>query len=413
MAAATQMHFGKVLYRDIWYDKPPLAPVLYYLLGPRADWTLRFAGALYCLLASFVAYLFACDLWTRREGLWAAGLMAFFLTFDIPASVLPVGPDLLMLAPHLAAVWLAWRGRAFWSGVLAGIAFLCNVKGLFVLAACAVFCFPAVAWLAAGFAVPCAVAAAFLPLDGYIAQVWIWSSLYAGSTFLVNPVWNGIVRTLNWLGFHAGLVAAAIHRVEWKFAAWLAISFVAVVMGLRFFPRYYLQVLPVLVILASRMNRRSFAVLLLIPLIRFGPRYVEVAMHQPWSDAAMDRDSREAADALRRFSKPGDTLFIWGYRPELWVYTGLRDATLFLDSQPLTGVPADRHLTQSEPVTTEGPRAAREELAHSQPQFVIDGLSAFNPKLAIGQYPELRDWFAQYNLIARTGSTLIYRRSVR
>ena len=125
----------------------------------------------------------------------------------------------------------------------------------------------------------------------------------------------------------------------------------------------------------------------------------------------MDRDSRDAASQLRRFSAPGDTLFIWGYRPELWVYTGLRDATRFLDSQPLTGVPADRHLTQSNPVTSEAPRSARQELARSEPTFVIDGLSSFNPKLAIGQYPELREWFARYTLIARTASTSIYRRS--
>ncbi|MCU1258046.1 MAG: hypothetical protein JWO80_931 [Bryobacterales bacterium] len=412
MAAASQMHFGKTLYRDIWYDKPPLAPIFYYLIGPRADWTLRLAGALYCLLACFISYLFARDLWTRREGLWAAGLMAFFLTFDIPASVVPIGPDLLMLVPHLAAVWLAWRGRALWSGVLAGIAFLCNVKGLFVLAACAVFCFPALALLSAGFAIPCVIAAAWLPWNDYVAQVWIWGSLYAGSTFLVNPVWNGLVRTLNWLGFHAALVAGAIHRVPWKFVAWLGISFAAVVLGWRFFPRYYLQLLPPMVIVASRMKRRTFALLLLIPLIRFGPRYVQIAMDKPWSDVAMDRDSREAATLLRRFSKPDDTLFIWGYRPELWVYTGLRDATRFLDSQPLTGVPADRHLTQSEPVTIDGPRAAREELARSRPSFVLDGLSAYNPKLAIGRYPELRDWFAQYKLVARTGSTLIYQRTL-
>jgi hypothetical protein len=165
------------------------------------------------------------------------------------------------------------------------------------------------------------------------------------------------------------------------------------------------------VILASRMNRRVLALLLLIPLIRFGPRYVQVAMHQPWSDVAMDRDSREAAALVRGMAKPGDTMFIWGYRPELWVYTRLRDATRYLDSQPLTGVPADRHLTQSVPVTEEGPRAARVELARSRPDFVLDGLSAFNAKLAMGVYPELREWFAQYKLVARTGSTLIYRRT--
>ena len=48
----------------------------------------------------------------EREGLWAAALLGFFLIFDFPSAVIPVASDLLMLAPHLAAVWLAWRGRA-------------------------------------------------------------------------------------------------------------------------------------------------------------------------------------------------------------------------------------------------------------------------------------------------------------
>ena len=83
---------------------------------------------------------------------------------------------------------------------------------------------------------------------------------------------------------------------------------------------------------------------------------------------------------------------------------------MFLDSQPLTGVPADRHLTQSEPVETEAARARRFELARSQPTFVLDGLSAYNPRLAIANYPELRAWFANYHEVARTSQTAIYRR---
>jgi hypothetical protein len=66
----------------------------------------------------------------------------------------------------------------------------------------------------------------------------------------------------------------------------------------------------------------------------------------------MDRDSRAAAAAVLRLARPGDTLFIWGYRPEIYTYTRLPAATRYLDSQPLTGVPADRHLTQSDPVAT-------------------------------------------------------------
>ena len=123
----------------------------------------------------------------------------------------------------------------------------------------------------------------------------------------------------------------------------------------------------------------------------------------------MDRDSREAARAVISQKQPRDTLFVWGFRPEIFVYTELPAATRFLDSQALTGVPADRHLTQSEPVLTGSTQTARAELIGCRPTVIVDGLSAFNPALAMTQYPELREWLSQYRQVARTRTTAIYR----
>lgn len=429
LAAAKQMLAGKMLYRDIWFDKPPLVPAIYLAWGAKSGWILRFAGALYALLACSIAYAFARDLWTRREGLWAAALLAFFLTFDTPSAVLPLAADLLMLAPHIAAVYLAWRGKTLWSGALAGIAFLFNAKAIFVLAACAIFGFPSLLPLAAGFAIPNAIALGWLWLAGafpaYLAQVWVWPSLYARNPFLSHPVWNGFVRTIDWMGFHAAIaIAAAIawkaRKTRWQMLAWVVVSGAGVILGWRFFPRYYFQLLPVFVILAGRgfvvLERKrvafaSLGLLLIAPLIRFGPRYAILAadLQPEWSDTAMDRDSREAARLVLSHSEPGDTLFVWGFRPELFVYTGLSAATRYLDSQALTGVPADRHLTQSEPVLTDSTQAAREEVARSRPAIIVDGLSAYNPKLAMEQYPELRQWLRDYREIGRTRTATIYR----
>jgi hypothetical protein len=423
MAAAKQMLAGKVLYRDIWYDKPPLVPIFYLLSGALDGWVLRTIGATFSLLACIVGYLFTRDMYGRREGLWAAGLLAFFLIFDFPVSVIPIGPDMLMLVPHLLAVYLAWRGNPFYSGLAAGIAFLCNAKALFVVAACAAFCFPAIGMLALGFVVPVAVAALVLWMQGawlgYREQVWIWGALYAGNTFLANPVQNAVIRTANWLGFHAALVAGAFYRWPWRMFVWLALSLAAVAMGWRFFPRYYLQALPPLVILAgsgiarNKYLRYAALALLLIPAIRFGPRYFTLAAHPnlAWSDTEMDRDSREASAIVTRLAKPGDTLFVWGYRPEDWVYTGLPAASWYMDCQALTGIPADRHLTRSQPVSTNGTAEARSEVARSHPQFILDGLTPFNPALDMAHYPELKPWMAGYELVARTRFTLVYRRT--
>lgn len=437
LAAAVHILNGKEPYRDFWYDKPPLSAFYYLLIGGQAGWPLRILDAAYVVLACFLAYLVARDWWSDLEGRVAALLIAFFTTFYLPSAVIAFAPDALMIVPHLAAVYCARRARPVESGAFVGIAFLVNIKAVFVLAVCAAFLWPAVLPLAFGFVLPLLIGLAWLlgtgAWTGYREQVWGWGAVYAKYSPLTHPWRTGLSRTVRWLGFHGAPTAGAAvafkdlaKRERWQMALWIALSFAAVCLGTRFAPHYYLQLLPPLVIAASRgiliaterWPRRSLAVLtvlLLIPLIRFGPRYVTLGIDlitgrtPQWSDIAMDQDSREAAREVSHFARPGDTLLVWGYRPNLYVYTRMSSDSLFWDSQPLTGVPADRHLHASEPIYA--PAAAnREQLAQSRPTFIIDGLTPFNPALDPHKYPELQAWLAHYKLIGRTGLTRIYRR---
>jgi len=41
---------------------------------------------------------------------------------------------------------------------------------------------------------------------------------------------------------------------------------------------------------------------------------------------------------------------------------------------------------------------------------VLDGLGPYNPKLAITNYPELREWLSHYREAGRQGQTIIYVR---
>lgn len=429
LAAALRMLHGSVLYRDIWFDKPPLLPAFYLLWGARIGPVLRVAGAVYALVCSVTAFGAARASWSEREGYWAAGLVAFFLTFDMHSAVLPLAADLLLLAPHLAAVWLALRRQFFWSGLAAGIGFLVNTKGVFVLAVCALFAWPGIAALLAGFVLPNIAALGYLAGTGalgpWVDQVWRWGAEYAASPVVADPVWNGVVRTLNWLGFHLVLVigAAALFVRErraatWKFAGWIAICFAGVLLGWRFFPRYYFLLLPALAIAAARglagmRNRAVLAIALLtmaVPLMRFGPRYFRLT---GWNDLAMDNDSQEASRLALRYAGKDGSLYVWGYRPEMYVYTGLRPATKYLDSQALTGVPADRHLGSTRIVLTRGTHEAREELARSKPDVVIDGLSLYNPALAMDRYAELHEWLGDYREVAHTAGSVIYARRAK
>src|SRR5215471_9507614 len=205
LAAAKQMLYGKALYRDIWFDKPPLLPAAYLLWDAHPGWPLRLGGALYALLACWIAYRFARDAWSETEGFWAAGLLGFFLIFDLPSAVIPLASDLLLLAPHLAAVWLAWKRKPFWCGLALGAAFLISPKAVFVGAACVLF-YPAGAlWMAAGFAVVNGIAAVGLWAAGSLAALWEevfrWGRLYASAALTESPLRNGLTRTVNWAGF--------------------------------------------------------------------------------------------------------------------------------------------------------------------------------------------------------------------
>jgi len=427
LAAAMQLIRGKILYRDVWFDKPPLTAWVYLLWGARPGVSLRLAGAAFVVAVAVAAWQLARTQWGEREGFFAAGFAAFFLTFGIPSAVIPLASDMLLILPHFIAVYFAWRGRAFWSGAAAGVGLLCSSKALFVLAVCALWQWRQLPLLLAGFIAPNILAIGWMDLYGsavdYYRQVWQWGQMYASDTFVAHPLMEGLKRTANWAGFQGALAAGAaialFRERSWRMFFWIALSLGGVVLGLRFFPRYYFLLLPPLTIAAARgwslvsRNRIAMvvlAVLLALPLVRFGPRYVTLARGGSWSDLDMDQDSREASAKLRALARPGDTLFVWGYRPDILIYSRLPPGTRFLESQPISGVLADRHLFSSKPSAPEALTVPNlEELLDSRPTWVVDGLGPFNPAMALSRQPELAAWLKQYIEVGRTGFSILYR----
>ena len=146
-------------------------------------------------------------------------------------------------------------------------------------------------------------------------------------------------------------------------------------------------------------------------MVRFGPRYAILAAdllhHRPhqWSDLVLAEDSEAAASLLA--GHPG-TLLVWGYRPDVFAWSRREAGTPFLDSQPLTGVLADRHLTNSEVFYPELAARNRQELAKTNPTYIVDGLGPLNPALAISSYPDLQAWLSRYHEAGRTRFSVVY-----
>ncbi|MBX9602064.1 MAG: glycosyltransferase family 39 protein [Bryobacteraceae bacterium] len=428
LASAQQVWRGATLYRDVWFDKPPLVSWIYLMWGAQGGWPLRLAGALFAWVAAWLAFLAARSRWGDAEGRWAAFLMAFFLIFGLPSAVLPLASDSLLLAPHLAAILFAWRGHALLSGAAAGAGLLASSKALLILPVCVLWQIRSPLPVIAGFAIPNLAAILWMSTQGSLAdfwrQAWEWGRIYAANTFVEHPLREGVSRTVNWLGFHSAAAIAAFiglarekPRDRTRWILWLILAMLGVAAGLRFFPRYYFLLLPPLALAGSRgcviltRGRAGLALILLllaIPALRFGPRYFTLAAdalagrETQWRDLALDRDSREVAAMLGQGS-----LFVWGFRSEIYLYSGLRPASRFLESQAVSGVLADRHLFRSDAVAPEFVAPQRQELLRSRPDWIVDAAGPLNPAMEVRKW--LPEWMSAYREVARSKYSAVYR----
>ncbi|HEY3138850.1 MAG TPA: glycosyltransferase family 39 protein [Blastocatellia bacterium] len=267
--------------------------------------------------------------------------------------------------------------------------------------------------------------------------------------------------------------AVKFHR-DLLLLIWFAVSFVGVMLGGRFYAHYFLQTLPSLCLIGARgvtgilsslrarerILRRVVIALLVIgftfTLVRFHGRGVLLALdyargttsslNASWYHYLRDREERmvaavvrdipdgaDAADRLgleairaggprtREADGSSDYVFVWGYRPEIYFWSGLLPASRFLSSQPLTGVPADIHYFTDEyrslldeNVTATARAQLVQDLEATQPKYIVDEIGFFNGDLAILKYPELQDVMTKYKYIGSTGRFLIYiRREMR
>ena len=260
LAAAIQVLYGKIPYRDFWYDKP-------------------FLNLAACLLfAAKNRVAAAAGVRDLRNPAMRPRICIRQPSLDPPRRLrrrvaVRVFIDVLFPRAHSYAGARYFDDAAASGGGLSGLARpsaarrapVCeiatwfNVKGIFVLAACAAFGWSGLPLLALGFLIPNALALGWLAgehaLAGHWRQVWEWGFLYSRSPM---PVSAGFRSLLNWTGFHAALALATAVYFRRKsaerraFAIWLAMSFAGTAIGLRFAPRYLDQLLPPLWILGAR-----------------------------------------------------------------------------------------------------------------------------------------------------------------
>jgi len=206
LAAAARLLHGDVLYRDIWFDKPPLYAWVYLL------WERGRAGCCACGRPLRHVVLPTRRLAARRLfGPWedappsAAG---FLPDLRLPSATVPLAPDLLVVPLAWVAYWRRRRATGSWRSV-GGCRAVRQRKG-----SC---CSPSspcggpapvgVCWPLRPRSWPAPDAWPPGSAPRFIEQVWRWGLLYSRDTSSIIPVSEGLRRTLNWAGFHAALVA--------------------------------------------------------------------------------------------------------------------------------------------------------------------------------------------------------------
>jgi len=308
--AAEEILRGKALYREIFFDKPPVLPLVYaalFNLFGAHILTIRLFTICNSILVSSLLYLFGSRLYDRRTGLVAGLMFAVFSTTYISGDMQSLNTEFLMAPFYIAAAFLLIRSSAtsqrpglfaFAGGVLAGIAFHINPKGAFDLIFFAVLLLVGRSWDDAPllkyarramklFALAVAgLAAASLPfvawlfatdsMSRYVLYVWKWGLRYSSyyppargaeillhygtDYFLINnTLFLGLLIVV---GITTSRMISRTKRIEGEsrdffntdvaLVLWFAVSFAGVAAGGRFFAHYYFQIIPGLCLIGSR-----------------------------------------------------------------------------------------------------------------------------------------------------------------
>ncbi|MEM7351450.1 MAG: glycosyltransferase family 39 protein, partial [Acidobacteriota bacterium] len=148
----------------------------------------------------------------------------------------------------------------------------------------------------------------------------------------------------------------------------------------------------------------SVLVGLAMPLARFSDDLAWPNLHRP---ARIDPVRQGALDVIAERTSTSDTIFVWGYYPELYVLSGRRPASRYSNTNYLTGMlPWENHqpgVDTSEHIVEGAWDILFHELDATRPRLVLDtapGNHRYYSKYPVAKFPRFADYLARhYQLI--------------
>lgn len=410
---------GDVPYQASFDQKPPGAFAAFAAIerlfgtGPAA---IHWGAQIYTLATLAVIFLLGRRLYSAPAGFFAA-LLAAFLTADESVKGNAANTELFMLLPMTAALAAALRavdtGRGAWAlaaGALATAAVLFKqvaVFNLLFLLALVLWRRPRMPVLAGLFLV--GVVAGAVPVVAYFRQTGTWAEFYdctvqynlaySGETPLAEyrqnfwrtfkdilhtawPVYAlalvPVVRLVSRRGFPE---AAPARRGTAVTLGWWASGWLGVATGGYFREHYYIQVIPMLALLAgqgaARLVRPPAAWrvnpvpgLVIVLALVYGVSASRDYFFSGTPDEKCRRlygrnpfpEARLVAAYIEKESGPEDTVFVFGSEPEVYFYSNRRCAGRYIFMYPLM---------TAYPGTLERQREALAALRRHRPRFIV------------------------------------------
>jgi len=345
---------GGRLYHDTADRKPPVVPHVYAaVFNVTGSLDLRPVRAVGALVLAATAVLLAVEAERRyrnRRAAWAClvlfllGSVAFF-----PADTQAAGFELFMLLPMTGAVVAAGRGRAVLAGVCLAVACLCKQTAIVTAVPMAWLLYQNGGWRSvlrsgvAGAAVIGVTAVYFGPSE-FLLWTVTGNGGYASLRGSISAtIGRGMAMSWAFVGLNLGLVALAAVAARRRIGTvdlwlWLAGGALAVVVGLRFFGHYYLQMLPPLALLGAgvvpdltpKLRRLAVGFTAAAAAVMFAVAFL------PADERGLLRYGAVAAE-VKRMTAPGETVFVWGEFPEIYWASGRDSATRFIHTGFITG----------------------------------------------------------------------------
>src|SRR6266566_4569243 len=446
-------------YADAVERKPPLLFWTYaaiFKVAGEFNWkALHIVALVWTLGAIAGLYVIARELFDRNTGLIAALFYGVFqhwwtwknLSFD---------GEMLMNLPIIWACAIALRRSSarlrpelFAAGALLGAAFLLKQPAAIAAVPLGIYLLlPSyrasrsltrmnsiiqAAILTLGFFAALGLVTIVLWKQGILHEAFYWT---IADHDVPHVFWQkGIMNTLIFLGACLPLVIGAIMACRDKSEIWagrtaertalfglLAASAIGAAAGARFYPHYYVQLIPPLALLAAPYYARLWSRTIQPPhwLLRPAVTYAWLSctviafsiVH--WTGLAPLRVPSETGRYLSTHSSPDDRIFVWGQTWKIYLDAHRRPASRYIATFPLTGYvfggPIPGFDTRSR-ILPGAWTTLEQDFAKHPPTYIIDVQS--DPKTAqdpVRNFPILAKLLAErYEPVAHTAEGVIYR----